>query len=288
MPDKNKKDRGSITDEALVYVIDCLNKVVAEDKKVQYKLENGEIFIKKSSFPGYRYIRRLLNLKENKIKLSNGKLDVNGDIRLEKKGYKKLPFAFEYVSGNFRCDFNRLVTLEGSPVEIDGNFSCSNNKLKTLTGAPKKVTGAFICCNNQLTSLVGLPDLGHFSRTIDCSHNNLTTLKGSPEDVFGGFFCDSNMLTTLYGCPKTIGADFNCSANELTNLKDAPKTVGGNFFCQKNKIESLDGFVTKVGGKALIDVPKEMLKKAGLTEEDISKDPELEDIKQKIKRLADE
>jgi hypothetical protein len=56
----------------------------------------------------------------------------------------KLIIRFNKVSGNFYCDNNQLISLEGCPKEVGRDFNCSENKLTSLKGSPKKINGFFI------------------------------------------------------------------------------------------------------------------------------------------------
>ena len=76
-------------------------------------------------------------------------IDVDGNVNLCSKKLKKLPLKFNYVSGNFLCSDNQLISLKGSPKEVGGNFDCSNNKLTSLEGAPLKVVFGSFCCRNS-------------------------------------------------------------------------------------------------------------------------------------------
>jgi hypothetical protein len=96
----------------------------------------------------------------------DGKIDVEGNVRLKKSLLVKSVFGkeifFGKVSGNFNCINmgNTLTSLEGAPEEVGGDFDCSNNKLTSLEGAPEKVGGYFNCENSNLTSLEGAPEIG--------------------------------------------------------------------------------------------------------------------------------
>lgn len=87
----------------------------------------------------------------------DGKVNVDGNVRLSEKGLTKLPVNFGVVTGYFDCYNNQLTTLEGAPNSVGGNFNCSNNQLTTLEGAPDIVGGNFYCYKNQLTTLDGSP-----------------------------------------------------------------------------------------------------------------------------------
>jgi hypothetical protein len=96
---------------------------------------------------------------------------VVGDVNLYGRGLLCIPFQFGYVSGNFICFGNNLVSLEGCPTEVGGFFDCHSNKLTSLEGFPSEVGGDFIC-----------------------SHNKLISLECGPEVVGGYFYCYDNLF----------------------------------------------------------------------------------------------
>ncbi len=126
----------------------------------------------------------------------DGTVDVDGDVDLSKRNLSKLPLKFGKVSGNFHCNRNKLISLEGCPEEVGGDFYCHRNQLTSLLGCPKYVGINFACAGNQLTSL-----------------------EYCPEVVNGSFYCSQNKLTSLEGCPKEVGGDFYCNNNQITTIK---------------------------------------------------------------------
>jgi hypothetical protein len=121
---------------------------------------------------------------------ATGLVDVNGNFDCSNKYSNTLRgIKFGKVSGDFRCDYNRLTTLEGAPQEVGRGFGCRYNNLISLEGAPQEVGGNF-----------------------DCSRNTLTTLEGAPQEVGGNFDCSRNTLTTLEGAPQVVGGYFWCDA----------------------------------------------------------------------------
>jgi hypothetical protein len=163
-------------------------------------------------------------------------IDVDGDVYFIQKGLKYLPLKFNYVSGDFNCYSNNLVSLEGSPQTVGGDLSCSYNSLETLKGSPQSVGGYFDCYNNKLKTLKGGP------QTVDgdfgCHRNKLKTLEGSPQTVGRNFFCYDNELKTLEGCPQTVGGDFDCYNNKLKDLEHFPE-VGGDIYVDGNMVYNL-------------------------------------------------
>ena len=86
---------------------------------------------------------------------SQGEIDVDGDVRLQGKYFKELPYKFGRVYGYFslaRC--KDLVSLKNCPNYVDTSFDvdyCS--KLDSLEGCPKEVSGIFFCreCKRKFT-----------------------------------------------------------------------------------------------------------------------------------------
>ena len=136
-------------------------------------------------------ICRKYNIRNYIINL-DGSIDVDCNVYLNNKRLIKLPLKFNKVSGDFHCEYNKLISLDGSPREVGGGFYCEYNKLISLEGCPKELGGNFDCYYNKLTSLEGGPIKvgGYFS----CSNNQLTTLEGGPTKLGGGFYCFNNPL----------------------------------------------------------------------------------------------
>jgi hypothetical protein len=154
------------------------------------------------------WMLKLYDIKNYTIN-EDGTIDVRGDVDLSNKGLTELPLKFRNVMGNFWCDSNKLISLEGCPQSVGGSFNCQINQLKTLEGGPQLVDGSFYCDSNQLISLEGAPQsVGGF---FSCSYNQLTSLKGGPQSVgYNSIFkVNNNKLTSLEGGPKSIRVDFN-------------------------------------------------------------------------------
>jgi hypothetical protein len=109
-------------------------------------------------------------------------IDVDDFVDLSQTDLEYIPLIFNYVSGGFDCNGNRLVSLEGCPQTVDGYFGCYNNKLKSLKGCPQTVGADF-----------------------DCHNNELKTLEGAPQTVGGGFYCFNNKLKDLEYFPEVNG-----------------------------------------------------------------------------------
>jgi len=194
-------------------------------------------------------------------------LYVNGNFDMRGSPLKSIPFIFTDVTGDFRCSYNKLESLEGGPQKVGGTFYCSDNKLESLEGAPQEIGGTFYCPNNELESLEGGPQKvgGDFycsdnkleslegapqevGGTFYCPNNELESLEGAPQEVGGTFYCSDNKLESLEGGPQKVGGDFYCPNNELTSLKGGPQEIGGNLHCHNNKLESLEGAPQEVRG----------------------------------------
>ena len=104
-------------------------------------------------------------------------VDVDGDVEILNKKFKKIPFKFNEINGNFYIHNNsNLISLKNSPKKIVGNFNCMFNKLNSLKHSPDYVENNFICKFNHLESLEYLPN--YIGGTVDATHNNINTLKG--------------------------------------------------------------------------------------------------------------
>jgi hypothetical protein len=115
-------------------------------------------------------------------------IDVDDGFDLGGEDLEYLPLKFNYVSGEFRCYYNGLKSLEGCPQTVGGGFYCYGNQLKTLEGCPQTVGGDFDCSHNELKTLEGCPQT--VSGVFDCSYNKLTDLEYFPEvngDVIIGY-----------------------------------------------------------------------------------------------------
>lgn len=86
-------------------------------------------------------------LKQNGIEnytiRSDLTVDINGSVQLRSRNLDVLPFQFGRILHHFCCAENRLVSLEGTPLEIGGNFICYKNNLENLKHSPKVIRGVF-------------------------------------------------------------------------------------------------------------------------------------------------
>jgi hypothetical protein len=120
------------------------------------------------------YIARKYGIRKYKIN-EDGSIDVSGDVNLSYKGLSELPLKFRNITGDFYCNSNQLISLEGSPQSVGGYFYCNNNQLISLDGCPQTVGGSFFCDDNKLISL-----------------------DGCPKSVGGDFYCDNNPCYPIY------------------------------------------------------------------------------------------
>ena len=51
---------------------------------------------------------------------SEGLVDVDGDVNLNRKKLTKIPIRFGKVTGRFNCSDNNLNSLEGAPKSVGG------------------------------------------------------------------------------------------------------------------------------------------------------------------------
>ena len=158
----------------------------------------------------------------NYIINSDGSIDVDGNVDLDKLELFRIPLKFRNVTENFNCS--------------GGYFNCFNNKLTTLEGAPQTVGGDFYCNDNKLTTLKGSPK--SVGGNFECSGNQLTSLEYGPESVGGNFDCHSNQLTSLEGLPE-IGGYINCRRNQIIDFRGVPEFFEGYFYCEGNPIEEI-------------------------------------------------
>jgi hypothetical protein len=140
----------------------------------------------------------------------NGVFVVEGNVSVASMEMAELPFigvgAYE-VTGDFRCEYNQLTSLEGAPQSVGRDFGCNHNQLSSLKGAPHSVGGNF-----------------------RCNHNQLASLEGAPQSVGLELWCEGNPIISLDGLP--VGFD-------LTKLQgaDAAKAL----LAQSRSLEALDG-----------------------------------------------
>lgn len=167
---------------------------------------------------------------------SDGSIDVNGDVDLRGLGFwetfkrasgfwfdeshdwtlTEIPIKFRNVNGDFDCRFNKITSLEGSPISCKC-FYISNNQITDLKGSPIKVS-RFLGGNNLLKSLENGPRICEHDYNV--SECQLISLKGIPQRIDGYFGFDSNNIHTL---------DFLIESSKLNSLKENSHiSMGGN------------------------------------------------------------
>lgn len=163
---------------------------------------------------------------------------IEGSVNISKLYLTEIPEFLDgiEINGNFRCQRNRLTSLEFSPDIIKGDFICHNNKITSLEHGPTMVVEGYNIGSNLLTSLEFAPtsiEEGYFN----CYNNRLTTLEGGPTIVGIGFNCAHNRLTSLKGAPTRIKRGyFDCSFNKnLISLEGIPEYIRGDFYYSAGK-----------------------------------------------------
>ena len=147
------------------------------------------------SFDDINEICKKYNIKNYTIN-TDGSIDVDGYANLFDKNLKKLPLKFNKINRWFDCSYNKLTSLEGSPVEVNSGFRCDNNKLTSFEGSPVEVNGGFYCNENNLTSFEFAPKRirGHFL----CWNNNIKSFEYFPNFVKEYFYCDDNPIYEVW------------------------------------------------------------------------------------------
>ncbi len=192
----------------------------------------------------------------------DGKIDVEGSFHIN-DDILEFPVVFNKVTGNFKCHYNTLTTLVGSPIEVGGDYKVTYTEITSTKGISKRVWGNVDLSRNEKLSLIDeFPEIGNELivgdidlsrcnltslgsklpenvRVFKCQYNKLKTLEGSPKTTYH-FNCSNNILTNLIGGPVFVQEDYDCSYNKLTSLEGAPKEVY-NFDCSDNKLKSFKG-----------------------------------------------
>ena len=169
---------------------------------------------------------------------ATGKIDVNGSFDCSNQGLTDFKgIEFGDVKEQFRCNGNKLTSLDGSPERVK-DFVCSKNLLKNLIGGPKEVN-TYHAGGNELVSMEGSP--ARVNGPMSVRDNLLESLVGSPEYIGGDFSCPDNRLETMVGAPRKIEGDFNCADNYLKDLTGIPNEIGGSISLYGNNISSLKG-----------------------------------------------
>lgn len=83
-------------------------------------------------------------------------VDYSDGVYIQECKLEKIPIKFNKVDGNFYCQDNSLVTLEGAPNIVTGRFLCQYNNLKNLKGGPS-YAGEYLATDNPIDSIEWLP-----------------------------------------------------------------------------------------------------------------------------------
>ena len=126
---------------------------------------------------------------ENYTINDEGSIDVEGRVFLYGRNLKEIPLKFNKINGDFDISHNTLSNLYNSPKYITGNFNCSNNSILTsLEGAPISCN-LFACTNTILQSLEGM---GTDYNNINLCANNIKNLKGIQSHIKGFLYLSYN------------------------------------------------------------------------------------------------
>lgn len=105
-------------------------------------------------------------------------VNVAGDCRLTGLMFKRIPFKFGKVDGDFTLSGGHLETLEGCPTSVGGDVFIIHTVITSLVGLPNEIGGnCSVAHNKKVASLEGIPAKinGSFSAE-GCT--SLVSLKG--------------------------------------------------------------------------------------------------------------
>lgn len=170
-------------------------------------------------FNSIEYLCDKYNIKDYTI--NNGLVDVDGDVNLQAHKFKELPIQFGSVYGSFKCGYNKLTTLKGSPINCM-DFSFSQNEVTSLKYSPEKVNGNFEGYNNLVESLEFMPNI---SKSVILSNNSISSLKGCIKNVNGDFWLNDNNLTNLKYFPNVSGEIIIYNNPFPEEINDLPKYI---------------------------------------------------------------
>ena len=77
--------------------------------------------------------------KSNYKKYVGRKVNVTGDVNLQRLYLRKLPITFGTVGGDFDCLDNKLTSLIGCPTEVGRDFDCRLNEDKFTEADVKRL-----------------------------------------------------------------------------------------------------------------------------------------------------
>lgn len=141
-----------------------------------YKIHESQENLEHSGFPDTKEeIHKVCERYKIKNYTINNDLtiDVDGTVNLLAMSLWEIPLNFNYVSGNFYCRYNKLISLEGSPEKVGGDFMCGRNEILSLEHSPKEIGGEFSCFENDIKDLKGFVPSGI---KIDLEDNPIYTI----------------------------------------------------------------------------------------------------------------
>lgn len=128
--------------------------------------------------------------------IENGRVNVQGNVRLRKLRLSRIPVPFGIVSGNFDCGCNNLTDLTDAPTYVGGWFDCSSNEfLTSFQGAPLVVKGAFYCYNPFL-------DQKNYIYLFEMNYENI-----KPVDMLGNSWFDVQKMYRQWLISNIINGD---------------------------------------------------------------------------------
>jgi hypothetical protein len=80
----------------------------------------------------------------------------------------------DYVSNDFMCGKDDLISLKNSPKEVGDDFDCSDNKLSTLEYCPEKIGSSFYFQNNNIYNFDFFPKV--IGAQFYCENNPIYNL----------------------------------------------------------------------------------------------------------------
>jgi len=152
--------------------------------------------------------------------ISNGVVDVDGDVNIYNKKLSKIPLIFGKVTGDFNCHNNILTSLVGSPHTVGGYFRTDYNQLTNLKGCPTYIGKDLLLNGNK----------------------NLENLEGLENTTIGGsLVVNFTRLSSLLGSPKKVGKNIDIRQSEVFNLDGFNTEFGGLFFSDFSPIYNVLG-----------------------------------------------
>ena len=76
----------------------------------------------------YETALNIWDYRKRKYTINNILIDIHETVDISSEELTKIPYRFCKVSGDFQCNNNKLITLEGAPHTIEGDFWCDDNQ----------------------------------------------------------------------------------------------------------------------------------------------------------------